>query len=499
MLEPAPQVLQPAVCFRHVSIGSAEPRHQVLVLLAWRGVGQSPAIPSAALPIIEHMFVDRARGPTSGEEPGLPKGGPSEVPERPLSEVEREICELAAHIAAATCRWLTLAAEFDRRRGHELFGFASCASWLAWRCSLTPRAAREQLRVARALRELPRIRAAFARGSLSYSKVRALTRVAEPEMEGELLELAEDATAAQLERLLRGYRGAIAADAAEQTLSRRHLTTRWEDDGTLTIRGNLPPDEAALFLRGLERARQEVWKDAAEPPDRADALVALAESAVANGIESASGGDRNQIVVHVDVGELVSRNPGAGATLDEGVSLPAETARRLGCDAAIVSLVERDGEPLSVGRKTRSIPPALARALRSRDRGCRFPGCDHDRFVDAHHVEHWAHGGETSLDNLMLLCRRHHRLVHEGGFAVTRERDELVFRTPTGTRMEAAPSLPAGTAGGCAGAVGARVDAETIASNRGGEPIDYDVGVFALAGRRERRVATPAGPAHSVA
>jgi hypothetical protein len=342
------------------------------------------------------MFVDRVTPLDGSDLPGQDRTrAPDDagVESMPLPEVEREICELAAHIAAATCRWLTLAAEFDRRSGHEQSGFASCASWLAWRCSITPRAAREQLRVARALRGLPRIRTSFARGALSYSKVRALTRVAEPEMESELLELAEQATAAQLERLLRCYRGAIAADAAEQTRSRRHLLTRWEDDGSLTVRASLPPEEAALFLKGLERAGNELRDQgghgggecdppqAAGPesgaddhsrrpadsadrqPDRVDALLALAETAIAGGVAASSGGDRNQVVVHVDVGDLVSRDDLAAATLGDGVALPAETARRLGCDAAIVTMIERDGEPLSVGRKTRSIPPALRRAL----------------------------------------------------------------------------------------------------------------------------------------
>lgn len=440
----------------------------------------------------------------------------------PLPEVEREICELAAHIAAATCRWLTLAAEFDRRSGHERFGFVSCASWLAWRCSITPRAAREQLRVARSLRDLPGIRAAFARGALSYSKVRALTRVAEPEMEAELLALAEDATAAQLERLLRGYRGAIAADTAERTRSRRHLATRWEDDGSLTIRASLPPEEGALFLQGLGCAGHELRGEAAgdhgrgspEPPesgsgagaedplhprrrqsdrqpDRADALVALAESAIARGVAASPGGERNRVVVHIDLGALVSADDTAAATLGEGVALPAETARRLGCDAAIVTMIERDGEPLSVGRRTRSIPPALRRALQARDRCCRYPGCDHDRFVDAHHIEHWAHGGATSLGNLVLLCRRHHRLLHEGGFTLAVERGELTFRTPDGQVVHPVPAASIGSVAGCARSGHAGIDAEAISPGCRGERIDYDLAVLALAERRERRAGSP--------
>lgn len=458
------------------------------------------AVPSEAPPNIEHMFVEQGFSSSGGTTPASADSITNSVETMPLPEVEREICELAAHINAATCHWLTLAAEFDRRGGHEEFGFVSCASWLAWRCSITPRAAREQLRVARCLRALPRITAAFRRGSLSYSKVRALTRVAEPAMEMELLELAEEATAAQLERLLRAYRGALEPDAASMAQNRRHLATRWEDDGSISIRASLPPDEAAVFLKGLEIAREELRARSADDqaesgaeasaiagPDRADALVALAESAIARGAEAASGGDRHQVVVHIDLAALGSRDADAAATLDEGVALPAETARRLGCDASVIALVERDGEPLSVGRKTRSIPPALARALRARDGGCRFPGCGRDRFIDAHHIEHWAHGGETSLDNLVQLCRHHHRLVHEGGWSIARESRGIIFRSPSGRVLDAVPPLPEGSLQGCLKEGGRHVDAETIAPGSRGEPIDYDLAVFVLADLEARR------------
>jgi hypothetical protein len=376
------------------------------------------------------MFVEPT-SPPIGSQAGQ-RGRDAGLEGLSLGQLERRIAHLAADINAATCRWLLLIAEFDRRCGHERSGFVSCSSWLAWRCSLTARAAREQLRVARSLAELPRIRAAFGSGRLSYSKVRALTRVAGPAMEAELLELAEHASAAQLERIVRGYRRATAEDA-ELARERRHLSTRWEDDGTLSVRGNLPGEEGALLLKALElvraRLRDEDLADAAADgrersklPRRsnADALLALAESAIASGVSPAAGGDRHQVVVHVDVAA-----PGAGAgdgagTLEDGVTIAPETTKRLACDASIVTLVERAGEPVSVGRKTRSVPPSLRRALRKRDGGCRFRGCGRGRYVDAHHIEHWAEGGATSLDNLVQLCRHHHRLVHEGGFTVRR-------------------------------------------------------------------------------
>ena len=132
------------------------------------------------------------------------------------------------------------------------------------------------------------------------------------------------------------------------------------------------------------------------------------------------------------------------ATLDDGTRLPAETLRRLACDCGLVATrTEADGSVLDVGRRTRSIPPAIRRALWLRDRGCRFPGCGHTRFLHGHHVQHWLAGGPTRLDNLVLLCSRHHRLLHEGGCFIERTADGpgLVFRTGDGQRLATVPPL----------------------------------------------------------
>ena len=123
----------------------------------------------------------------------------------------------------------------------------------------------------------------------------------------------------------------------------------------------------------------------------------MAETQLANGPAQRNGGARYQLVVHVDPAALSEDAPDARCALEDGPAIPAETARRLACDASLVALTEQNGRPLSVGRKTRAIPPALRRALQSRDHGCCFPGCNQRRFVDAHHIEHWAHGGETKL------------------------------------------------------------------------------------------------------
>jgi hypothetical protein len=301
-------------------------------------------------------------------------------------QLGEEITTLAAHLSAATCRWLELIAEFDAREGWADWGCKSTAHWIAWRCSMGNGAAREQVRVARRLRELPEILAAFRTGELSFSKVRALTRVEDVTDETELLELARHATAAQLERTVRGYRRVLAADAVREW-EERFLAVETSDDGSVLIRGRLPREEGAVLQRALEIAREQLDREArgsddvsAETPlptasdidqANADALLALADASLETS-GGRSGGDRFQVVVHVDADALTG-DTGGRADLEDAQPIAVETARRLCCDAAIVPLLERDGETLSVGRKTRSIPPALRRALRNRDGGCRSP------------------------------------------------------------------------------------------------------------------------------
>src|SRR5829696_89450 len=406
---------------------------------------------------------------------------------KPLELLEREITELASHIHAATCRWLGLVAEFDRREGWADWGCRSCAHWVSWRCGIAPVAAREHVRVARRLDSLPLVREAFAEGRLSYSKVRALTRVEDVEREEDLVSLAEHASAAQLERLVRAYRGTI---AVEQAQPERWVNWSHDDDGSLSLRARLPAEEGALVVAALEAARQALTKQAVEPvgasaeaPELdapapaeaprpaatapagsagaaesasaeapptgaealADALLLMADTVLAGGHASRTGGDRHQVVVHVGAAVLADSPGAAGCCeLADGSPLAPETARRLACDASLVALTEAAGRTLDVGRKTRSIPPSLRRALAARDRGCRFPGCDRAR-VDAHHIHHWARGGGTSLDNLVHLCRHHHRLVHEGGFTVERgPGGEILFRRPDGRRIAPCPAAPPG-------------------------------------------------------
>ncbi|HEY4346330.1 MAG TPA: DUF222 domain-containing protein [Gaiellaceae bacterium] len=369
--------------------------------------------------------------------------------ERPLCELEDELATLAAHLSAGMSRWLGLVAELDRRFGGTAWG--SCAEWIAWRCALSPRSAREHVRVARALAGLPLVQGAFARGELSYAKVRALTRVPRPADEAELLGLAAALTASQLERAVRAYRRVETGEARELQ-ERESLECHWNENGALMIRGCLAPEDGALFLKALEVAKDRLWqagqqqeRGSAEPrrdmqrPTAVEALVAVADAALAHETPR-TGADRYQVVVHLDEAALAQGGEGA-CFLDDGPALAPETARRLACDASLVTLTASADGRRGAGRKSRSIPWFLRRALRARDHGCRFPGCTNTRFVDAHHIEHWADGGETTLANLLLLCRRHHRLVHEGGYTLDRQ---MRFRDPHGHPIPAVPEQPPG-------------------------------------------------------
>jgi hypothetical protein len=322
-------------------------------------------------------------------------------------------------------------------------------------------AAREKVRVAKALPALPRLGGALQRGEISYAKVRALTRVATSDNEERLLRLAYHATASQVERVARAWRRCDRLEAAredrQQRLS-RSARTYVDDDDMVVLRARLTPELGAVVQRALDAAAERLYKeskDAAAPDSiveevswtqrQADALGLLAECALRSDLDGGTAGDRYQVVVHVDAGDAEDSKQ-AVVELDEGaVRVSAETSRRLAYDAAVVVMREGpDGTVLDVGRRTRTVPTPIRRALTARDTRCRFPGCT-ARRCDAHHITHWADGGSTSLDNLMLLCRRHHTLVHEGGVRV--ERDVLgavTFRRPDGRVIEVFPRPPIG-------------------------------------------------------
>ncbi len=400
-----------------------------------------------------------------------------------LDRLGDEIAVLSADLDAATARLLELIREFDARGGWNS-GFRSCAAWLSWRVGLDLGAARERVRVARALGTLPLLAQALARGELSYAKVRALTRVATPETETRLLGVGRAGTAAHVERIVRGWRCVDRRAEARESAQRhrnRALRVYQDEDGMVVLRGRLEPEVGALLMQALAAAREKLYQRArgrdgnvavghgnvsAETPSmahrQADALALLAETALRHELDPGAPGERYQVVVHVDAPVLADPDQPGQSLLEDGARVSAETSRRLACDTSrVVMRHDEEGRVVEIGARTRTIPPALRRALLHRDRGCRFPGCG-GRFAEGHHLRHWAHGGPTTLSNLALLCRRHHRAVHEEGFQVARGPDgELQFRRPDGRPLPEVP-LPAVVPGDPVGALRARHDADGL-------------------------------------
>ena len=428
-----------------------------------------------------------------------------------LQRLGDEIAELSAHLDAATARLLDLIRDFDAGGGWNT-GFLSCAHWLCWRVGLELGAARERVRVARALGTLPRLAQALGRGELSYSKVRALTRVGTPETEERLLKIGRAGTAEHVERIGRGWRRMDRKAEAEET-TRRHrsraLHVYHDEDGMVIIRARLEPEAGAVVVQALAAAREarhqrprgtdavggsagpQYVDGSPEAPtveqQQADALALVAETALHRGIDPGTPGERYQVVVHVDAAVLVDAEAPGQSVLEGGAYVSAETSQRLACDASrVVMRHDADGRITEVGARTRTIPPALRRALQHRDRGCRFPGCGRS-FGQGHHIRHWAHGGPTTLSNLAMLCRRHHRAVHEEGFQVERQADgELCFRRPDGRLLSESPPLPpvpadpVGTLRTRNDAEGIHIDALTSTPGWLGERLDVEYAIDVL-------------------
>lgn len=410
---------------------------------------------------------------------------PTQIPPSSNDILGDKISELAAQIHAATYRFLVLLREFDECEAWAEMGSKSCAHWLNWRCGFSVHTSREKLRVAHALPDLAKISIAFEKGQLSYSKVRAVTRVANVDNEDVLLNIALSGTAAQLERLVRcEIREQSDEEVAANTQAAfEHRCFSWheESDGTFSFRGRLPAELAAKLIKAVESVDEQCVP--AETPSagarRADALVALAERSF----------DGFQVMLHVPAG-----TSSRAISLETGGTIPLEAARRICCDAAIVPVIEGEsGELLDIGRKTRKIPPAMRRALEVRDRSCcRFPGCTHTRHLHGHHIVHWAHGGATCMDNLVLLCSHHHGLVHEGGFgcrAIKRAGStgvSIVFARPDGMMIPVAFRLKASAGSIDDNATGLGVDENTCAAQD--YRVSFDVGVVidALRFRRDR-------------
>jgi hypothetical protein len=438
-----------------------------------------------------------------------------------LKQLEDGITTLAAHMDAAMYRWLEMVREFDAGNGWTGDGLKSCAHWLNWKCGLSLGAARERVRVAHALPLLPKTRASFKQGRLSFSKVRAITRVATPKNEEVLLNIAFHGTAWHVEQAVSAWRRELRLQAL-QVENRRHaireLRWFWDDDGSLVIKGRLTPEQGAIFQQAMEATMQQLFDEQKDVPAgtsaedqlgdilprphpiasrRADAVVRMSEHCLSG--KSASNAGNFVINLHTDIETLKVAGSGAESTMEnagEGAGkVPAETSRRIACDAGLIHWLDNKGKPhkvetLGIGRKSRTVPPAIRRALQLRDKSCQFPGCTCSRFVDAHHIHHWADGGETNIDNLVLLCRSHHRLVHEGGFQLNRmPGGGFQFINPQGKEVPAAAKTRS------SGNVfvleeentnsGILIDRKTCIPNWHGGGMDMDVVIEGLLRRQE--------------
>jgi Domain of unknown function (DUF222) len=416
---------------------------------------------------------------------------------RPLAELESEICTLAGHLAAATCRFLVLLAEFDAREGWASWDMPSCAAWLSWKCQLGSGTAREHVRVARALTTLPVIRGEFAAGRFSYAKVRALTRIATPDSEADLAEMAGPMTANQLERFARAHRTVTTAMGEQAQLDRR-LRWRFEDDGSLSLSVHLPPEDGAAVLTALRAATAD--RVSAETPAQptstslADALVEMAESYIAGKTRDVQNPDIYQVIVHATPDALVPGPPAATPAqpsrchIEDGPAISRAALQQIACDA-VLSWMSHDkhGNVLDVGRRRREPPPALRRALRERDKcRCRFPGC-HRRATQAHHIRWWLYGGITSLGNLISLCKYHHRLIHQHGYSIgTTPVGSFTFFRPDGKRIPDSPPLPE-PAGPLSGEHDAEITPETIVPPWYGERLNLDYAIAVLFGNQQAR------------
>ena len=375
-----------------------------------------------------------------------------------------EVCELSTLMHAATAELARVASAFaaaDAWDGDG--GFRSAAHWLSLHVGFDMHTSAELIRVGDALQHLPAVAAAFAAGELSYDKVRSITRVASAADEAVWLDLAREASGSQLIRICHAYRRVERLNAPQTSathLARRGMSWFWDDDGMLRLTAVLPPEDGAAVLAAVERVVRRdaasqppraglditVVADPAESPfsaHRADALVALCADATAwdaGHAATAAATATPQLVVHVDVGVLTGDDPEGRAHLDNGPALSTTTALRLGCDADVVTITERDGLPIDVGRNRRIVSTRLRRAVQSRDQGCRFPGCTVPvQRTHAHHIEHWAHGGPTVLANLLALCHFHHRRLHDGTFRIRRDGNDIHFETIDGIVIRPGP------------------------------------------------------------
>ncbi len=389
----------------------------------------------------------------------------------PLERLEAAIWQGAANLTSAEHDWLLAVAEFDRRRGWERWEVQSAAHWLSWQVGLDLRAAREKVRVARSFEQFPLIAAAMADGRLSYSKVRAITRIATPATEQELVDMALAATTNQVERLVSSYRRAAPIPEQREMAqwAGRGMWHEVQPDGSVRITLQLPAEQATSFLSAVDQFAPppEVHPDGTRVPRatrRADGAVAMADTAhAAEATEHPTSAPRYLVTLHADAGMIAAAVAGEtsnehqhdgcceveghGDACELPIGVSFETALRMLCDCDLETMYELGDEIVGMSNRVSLVAGKARRAVLARDRHCRFPGCDRRTGVDVHHLRHRGKGGTNDLANLAVLCRFHHHRVHEGGWRVRRTATGLDFVAPDGRVLSSATPAPQGDAG----------------------------------------------------
>lgn len=332
-------------------------------------------------------------------------------------------------------RQLACVAAYDAKESWKKDGSTSMVSWLEGWLGLGRDTANEWVRVGRAFEQLPKIAATYEQGLLSWDQVRAVTQFATPETDAHLADEARRFSAAHLRRMAKRFRP-VPVEEENEAHRNRAFRMRWDLRArVLRLHGQLPPDQGAIVMKALDRmvATTKLDPRPEEPYDYdaycADALVELCSTQLAADADA----DRATVGVHIDASVLVGGKTGM-AELDGAGAIAFETARRLACDSRWYIVVNGpDGRPLGIGRVSRQIPPWLAREIRHRDAGCRFPGCGRKRWTAIHHIVPWGRGGPTDYDNLVMLCGLHHRMLHEGGWTIEGDPNgDLRFISPDG-------------------------------------------------------------------
>jgi hypothetical protein len=363
----------------------------------------------------------------------------------PASSIGDDLVVLKRHINACEAEFTRRLIRFDTGQGYTATCSVSAAAWLRSECRLSGSAASDRVEVSRRLASLPDTTKAFAEGEISYQHAALIARTAEKlgdkmeaQAEAILVNAAKELDPATLRFVTSHLRHCLEPDGvladANEAHDHRFLHLSQTLDGVFQLDGRLDADGGAMLRTALNALSGPPAPDDMRTPAqrRADALVELARQQLDRGDLPEVGGQRPHLAVTVEMATLAKQPGSPAAELEWAQPIPAETARRLACDASITPIVRGpESHQVNAGPTTRVVPGALRKALVVRDRGCRFPGCDRPPdWTDAHHLKHWADGGETSAGNLVLLCRRHHRYVHEEGWHLGWDADRSLVAVP---------------------------------------------------------------------